>query len=388
MSTLPPTLAPNVEDLTREYRARLAELALSQYRNEEIVEEWLGYVVPGLMPKTATDWRRFCNHLLEWLRLNKVHILTMTRREVNLYVQWLEVGQYEGRRGKTPLKPAVILHHMTTGSLLFRYLRDVRGLMAVDPFADAGKTYKKNHRSELRPDLRAVDENDVGVILQGAQTLDDFTMELGLFKTGARCAEMASARRDMIDWKARIIHATPHRKRTFNKLLFDEEFEHFLRLKLERNDRLWPGNPYIWPSPKIPGGHIDPDTVVVWVTEMVKNSPLGATITDWTDPQQKIKPHTNRRGFTSVLKRRGCPSHVVATLRGDSLLTRSELTPDPTQGIYTKYGKLDGVSELRYWYDKCMPQVGARETWERICPRVVDAASVDDLLRSIGGSRF
>jgi hypothetical protein len=95
-----------------------------------------------------------------------------------------------------------------------------------------------------------------------------------------------------------------------------------------------------------------------------------------------ITPPTNRRGYTSVLKRRGCPSHVVATLRGDSLLTRSELTPDPTQGIYTKYGTLEGKPELRYWYDKTMPQVGAREIWARVMPTRKTAATVAGLIRA------
>lgn len=47
------------------------------------------------------------------------------------------------------------------------------------------------------------------------------------------------------------------------------------------------------------------------------------------------------------MKREGCPPHIVAILRGDSLRSRSELISEPTQGIYTKMGKKGGVDKLR-----------------------------------------
>ncbi|MFA5860782.1 MAG: hypothetical protein WDA16_03715 [Candidatus Thermoplasmatota archaeon] len=42
----------------------------------------------------------------------------------------------------------------------------------------------------------------------------------------------------------------------------------------------------------------------------------------------------------------------------------------------------ESLDELRYWYDKCMPQIGARDAWERVLPATWDAKSIAALIRS------
>lgn len=79
----------------------------------------------------------------------------------------------------------------------------------------------------------------------------------------------------------------------------------------------------------------------------------------------------------------GVPGHVVAVLRGDSLLGNNENTPETTQGYYTKFAKVEGVDEARWWYDRGMPKVGAREAWERVMPSRRNAVSVAGLLRAV-----
>jgi integrase len=206
-------------------------------------------------------------------------------------------------------------------------------------------------------------------------------LALVLVKTGIRREECAGLCMDWINWQERTILLAPHRKRTHRKAYFDEEAEHFLRLKCEKNRKECPGNPYLWPSPEKPGQHVVSDVLAEGFKRMVKNSPLGPTIHDWTDRMQKITLHTGRRAFTSWLKTNGCPPHIVAILRGDSLRSRSELVSETTQGGYTKMGKKGGVDELRYWYDKTMPRIGAREAWESITPSVAQATTVASLLR-------
>lgn len=374
----------SVEELTREYQARIAQAALGQYRNEDLVADWWKHVQGGLVEATRKDWRRLMRRYVEWLGTKRLHVLSVSLGEAREYSAWVEAGNYSDRRSESPPRPAVVLNLVVVVGLFYAYLRDVRGLVLTNPFPDVYRTFKKHHRSELHPDLRALDEKEAGLALEGADTLDDFTMVLTLFKTGVRREEYVQMQEPHINWKKRFIAIAPHPKRTFLKAYFDEELEHFLRLKVQRNHEQYPGNPYLSPSPLKPMQPVDACTVTYTVKKVVRNSPLGKLITDWKDPQQNATAHTWRRSFTSVLKRHGCPSHVVAVLRGDSLLHRSELIPDPTQGFYTKFGKVDGKEELRYWYDKCMPYVGAREIWERLTPRSVDTQSVAELIRATG----
>ena len=57
------------------------------------------------------------------------------------------------------------------------------------------------------------------------------------------------------------------------------------------------------------------------------------------------------------------------------------MIPDPTQGIYTKFGEVEGVDELRYWYDRCTPRLGAVAIWEGLAPDAWNATSIEALIR-------
>lgn len=370
---------PTVEDLTRTFHAKLTEAARRQYPTERLVSDWLAYVKEEHMGDTLRNWRSQSARLVAWLAKNHLHVLSMTRQDAQAWVRTIAEGQYAGAPKGKKIKAGTVLNHAICGTSFFNYLADVRGLVLSNPFREVQKSIKRKNRAELRPDLRAIDADDVATILEAAETLDDFLFELLLFKTGIRLAEAMTIRTEGIDWSARTIHIEAHPKRTQPKAYFDEELEHFLKLKVERNKRDHPGNPWLWPSPTRKGAHLNVKTAGDRIPALVRKSSLAASV---TSRETAITPHTNRRAFTSVLKRAGCPSHVVAALRGDSLLTRGELTPDPTQGIYTKFGSVGGKPELRHWYDKCMPVVGAREIWERVVPSRKTAASVEGLIRA------
>jgi integrase len=371
--------ASSVADLTREYQARLTEAARREFSNAQLAAAYHEYQLNEGQLEDGTV-RTNVRHFIEWLDRHGLHVLSVGREEAQAFVKWLPTGDYPGRRKQTPLKAGAVLAHIRVASGLFNFLVDVRRLAMGNPFADVQRGFKRRHKSELRPDLRAVYENDVAMLLAAAEDLDSFTLELFLFKTGARITEALSVRMDQINWQERTISVDPHPKRTWPKLYFDEETEYFLRLKCEKNKREYPGNPYLWPSRKNRMGHLTDDTARKMLNRLLHASPLGATV---TGQESNITPHTRRRGFTSVLKRNGCPSHIVAVLRGDSLIARSELTPDPTQGIYTKFGKVGGRPELRYWFEKTMPHVGAREIWERAMPTRASAQDVRGLVRAV-----
>lgn len=378
---------PSVEDLTREYHAKIAQAALHQYRNEDLLRDWWDHVEGSLAPTTRKDWRRFSGRLLAWLTKTRGHLLKTGHKEANAFRAWVEEAKYEDKRGTTPPRPAVVLNHICVAGLIFDYLRDIRGLVLVNPFPDVYRVYKKHHRSELHPDLRAFDEDEAAQVLEGADTLEDFTMNLTLAKTGIRREEYVRIQESHIDWRNQLINIQPHPKRTYLQAYFDDELEYFLRLKVEQNHRLYPGNRYLSPSPLKRGAPINACTVTYTVKKVAKNSPVGVLITDWKDPQQNVTAHTWRRTFTSILKRNGCPDHITAVLRGDSLLHESELVKEPTQGYYTKFAKKGGKPELRYWYEKCAPKLRARETWERLTPRAVDAQSMKELARALSAGR-
>ena len=370
---------PTVEELTRSFHAQITEAARREFTNAGLVADWIAYNRDEQTAATIRSWENKAATLLAWCDAKGLHLLSFTRPEAQAFVKWLPTGDYEGRKKEGSLKAGSVLAHAQAASSLFNYLVNVRHVALGNPFREVVKSFKKKNKSELRPDLRAVDEREVAILLESAESLDDFLMELLLFKTGIRREEAITIRMDGIDWKARTFQVQPHPKRTYCTVLFDEETEYFLRLKCQRNHEEHPGNPWLWPSPQEKGGHISESFVRDAVKRLVDASPLAATV---TGPASAITPHTNRRGFTSVMKRRGCPSHVVAILRGDSLLGRGELTPDATQGIYTKMGTVEGKPELRYWFDKCMPNVGAREIWERLMPTRKTTATVAGLIRA------
>lgn len=378
---------PTIEELNREYQARLLEAARAQFTNEELVQDWLDASVEAdCVHHTLKAWRNTSKHLLEYLAKKGLHLLSVDQQEAQRYLKWLPTAQYAGRTKKGELSANTVRLHLLQGSSLFNYLKDVRGLARSNPFFPLIRPFKRRRRTELHPDLRALDEGEVALLLEGCESLDDFLTVLGPFKLGVRREEFATIRMDRIDWQARTIDLDPHPRRTHLKAYFDAELEYFLRLKVERNKRDHPGNPYLWPSPKEPGRHVTAEQFNKWLSRILHNSPLRATV---KDKASRVTMHTARRSFTSVLKRKrptapqGCPSHIVAVLRGDSLLSRNENTPDTTQGIYTKFAKVEGVPELRYWYDRCMPTVGAREVWERAMPTRASARSVAGLIRAV-----
>ncbi|SRR5581483_11263622 len=373
-----PTATPTVEELTRELQVKITEAARREYPNEKLVSDWFAYLDDEGMGGNK-NWKRNARHLLEYVSTRKLHLLSLQRPEAQAFVKWVTTGPYAGRQKKAALKAGTVLSHIICASSLYNYLARVRSLCLGNPFHDLQKSFKKNHRAELRPDYRAVDEHDVAILLEAAEDLDSFLLELLLFKTGVRLGEAITIRVDKINWRERIITLEAHPKRTYLKVYFDEELEYFLKLKCERNAKTHPGNPWLWPGQK-KGSHIKMQTAQHKIQCLVQASSLAESI---TSRESNVTGHTNRRGFTSVLKRRGCPSHIVAVLRGDSLLTRSELTPDPTQGIYTKLGTLEGKPEARYWYDRCMPVVGAREIWNRLMPTRKGAQTVAGLIRTV-----
>ena len=221
--------------------------------------------------------------------------------------------------------------------------------------------------------------------MEGAESVEDFLTVLLPFKAGARREEIAGVRMDAIDWHARTIALQPLPKRTFLKRYYDEELEHFLRLKCERNRRDHPGNPYLFPSPKGESKHVDAATLAKWLKRTLHKSPLSATV---KDKESDVTMHRGRRSFTSVLKHArpsapsGVPAHIVAVLRGDTLTSKSENVQETTQGIYTRTGKVQGVDEMRWWYDRGMPKVGAREAGERAMPTRKTAVDVAGLIRA------
>ena len=376
---------PSIEELNRDYQEKLAVAAARQFRNEDLVATWLRDIEPEVVPATIYSWGKCSTHLLEYLTKYKKHLLSLDRLDAQRYAKWVEHGPYKGRQKKTALRAGSVLQHILAGSSRFNYLRDMRGLTLVNPFFPLIRSFKRKRRAELRPDLRALDEHEVGQVLEGAESLDEFLLVLLLFKTGIRREEAAGIRMNQINWKERTISLDPHPRRTHLKAYFDEELEHFLRLKCERNARDFPKNPYLWPSPQGEGNHIYANHFSISMKRVVRRGPLASTV---TGRESEVTPHTYRRSFTSVLKRKrpqapsGCPSHIVAVLRGDSLLSRNELTPDPTQGYYTKFGKIEGIPEVRWWYDRCMPSVAAREIWERSMPTRKSAQSVAGLMRA------
>src|SRR5581483_1276858 len=372
--------AASIEDLTRQYQAELSRLARQQFTNAALRQDWLDYTIPRLAEQSRQAWKTSSARLIEWADGAGIHVLNVQRKDAAAFIAWVLKGEYEGRRGEGPLSAPHALNIISGASLFYDYLKDVRGLLHANPFASLIAAFKKDHREELKSELRGLDPEEGYQILLGAEGLDDFLLGLLLVKTGVRRTECATIRMERIDWQERSITLESHRKRTHNKVLFDEETEYFLRLKCEKNKRLFPGNPYLWADKG--GKHVPTETLALWWRRMIQNSSVGRAIKNWKDPMQKITLHTGRRAFTSWLKSNGCPSHVVARLRGDSLRSRSELVADPTQGIYTKFGKKGGVDELRYWYDKCMPKLGAREAWDELTPSVATASSVAALFRA------
>jgi len=375
-----------IEELNREYQAKLAEAARRQYTSRQLVDDWLKVAEVECVSDTLKAWRKTSKHLVEYCERQKLHLLSIDRTEAQRYVSWLPTADYEGRTKKGALKATSVLLHILQGSSLFNYLRDVRGLATQNPFFPLIRVFKRKNRAALHPDLRALDEGEVAQLLLGCESLDDFLTVLGPFKLGVRREEFAGIRMDRIDWQSRTIELDPHPRRTYLRAYFDEELEFFLRLKVERNKRDHPGNPYLMPSPQGKNRHITANQLGKWIKRIVANSPLAKTV---KNRETEITMHTARRSFTSCLKRKrptapsGCPSHIVAVLRGDSLLSRNENTPDTTQGHYTKFGKVEGIPEVRYWYDRCMPVVGAREIWERAMPSRATAQTVAGLLRAV-----
>jgi len=316
-----------------------------------------------------------------------LHALSITKKEALEYAKWLAEGSYSGRRRDAVergerLNPSSIRNHLKYAALFYDYLRDVRGLATTNPFRVANRTFTKQHRAHMHPDLRALDEVEVASILERAETLDDFTSVLALFKTGVRRDELVHMREERIDWEARTILLDAHPKRTFLKVYFDDELAWALRLQVDQNHRLHPGNPYLWPSRRDDHQPIRAEQLNTRVRTMAQASSAFQSVKDWRRGKDRVTAHTFRRAFTSILKTNGCPSHVVARLRGDSLTARSELILDPTQGIYTKFGKKGGVDELRHWYDKTMPTVGAREIWSRLAPEPLHTRDIAALIRS------
>ncbi|MFA5860785.1 MAG: site-specific integrase [Candidatus Thermoplasmatota archaeon] len=382
---------PTPEELAREYETRLAQSARAHYTNQQLLDDWMEYMRPMIAPSSVKTWMSRSRILAQWLDARAYHILSATRKEALDYRGWLHEGKYARRSANAkPLQATTLHKSLSHASLFCNYLRDARGIMRLNPFTDVVKAFVKQHKSELQPELRGLSEDDARAILEGAEGLDDFALFLFLLKTGVRRDEAARVRVDQIDWQAHTVNLEAHAKRSYNKAYFDDEAAYFLKLKVERNKKLFPGNPYLWPSPRCKGKGMLPEALNTQVKDMVKRSPLAKTIKDWSSGKEKVTAHTSRRAFTSWLKKArasaplGCPSHIVATLRGDSLRSRSELVPDPTQGIYTKLGTVDGIDELRYWYDKCMPQLGARDAWERVLPATWDAKSIAALIRSAG----
>jgi integrase len=375
---------PSVEDLTREYRAKLTEAARASYTNDDLIGAWLKACDAEMVEETIGGLRNRSKHLLAYLQEKGLHLLDLDRESTQRYAKWLKTANYEGRR-KKDLRAHTVLTHIKAGSSLFTWLVNERGLAVTNPFYATGKTFKRKHRAELTSKLRALDENETGTLLEGAESVEDFLVVLIPFKTGARREEIAGIRMAAIDWNARTIALEPHPKRTFLKLYFDEELEYFLRLKCERNRRDNAGNPYLFPSPRGIGRHVDAATLATWLKRVLRKSPLQATV---TDKDSDVTMHTGRRSFTSVLKRArpsapsGVPAHIVAILRGDSLTSRNENVQDPTQGIYTRTGKVEGIDEVRWWYDRGMPKVGAREQWARVMPTTKTAVSVAGLIRA------
>lgn len=375
-----------IEELNREYHARITEAARATFTNAQLVEAWLDHQAGSITESGRECWQTCSAHLVEYLAGRDLHVLSMNDVDAQAFAKWVETAPYAGRKKKGPLKAGSVLNHILAGSSLFGYLVS-RRLALSNPFFPLIRSFKKKRRNDLRPDLRALDEAEVPLLLEACEGLDDFTLTLLLFKTGVRREEAVSIEMSEIEWDQRLIHIKPHPRRTFLKALFDEELGHFLKLLCERNRKLHPGNPWLFPSRQRKGWHVNPSYVNARFKRIVGRSRLAPTI---KNKATDITTHTFRRSFTSVLKRRretapsGCPSHIVAVLRGDSLRSRSELTPDATQGIYTKLGTVEGEPELRFWYDRCMPQVGARKAWENLAPNREIAATVAALIRAMG----
>ncbi|HEX2021401.1 MAG TPA: hypothetical protein VHH36_01705, partial [Candidatus Thermoplasmatota archaeon] len=294
----------SIEELNREYRARLAEAAKATYRNEDLLADWINAAKNEIMRTSLQGWRQCSGHLLEYLQQTGLHVLSITRTEAQAFIKWVETAPYKGRKKVGPLRAGSVLQHVLVGSSLFNYLRDVRGLVTTNPFFPLIKTFKKKRRSELRPKLRALFANEVPLALEGAETLDDYLLVLTPIKTGVRREEYATLRMDKINWKERSFEVEPHPRRTHLTAYFDEELEFFLKLKCQRNERDYPGNPYLNPSPQGEGKHVNCSTLNRAFRTIIDTSPLKATI---TSRETNLTLHSERRGFTSELKSRGCP---------------------------------------------------------------------------------
>lgn len=375
---------PSLDDLAREYRAQLTAAARAAYTNEDLIAMWYKAREAEVCAETLRGLRSKSKHLRAFLAEKGLHVLDVDREQANRYVQWLKTAKYPGRKVGT-LSPRSTVAHLKAASSVYEWLSHERGLTLNNPFSTAVRLYKRKHRAELRSQLRALDENETALQLEGAETLDDFLVVLLPFKTLARADECAGILMERINWQERTILLDPHPKRTHLKLYFDEELEFFLRLKCERNRRDYPGNPYLWPSPRRAGGHLGAANLLKQLKAVTNRSPLAPTM---KDKNSNITMHTARRSGTSVLKRRrptapsGVPSHIVAVLRGDTLEARSENVEDPTQGIYTRLGKVEGVDEVRWWYDRGMPSVGALAIWHKRFPTLGTAVDVAGLINA------
>jgi integrase len=382
------SVLPTPEDLAREYETKLHASARAHYTNDQLLGDYFEHMLPMLAPSSVETWRNRNAVFQRWLTARGLHVLSLTSKEAHDYKAWVTAGNGGKRRA---LCATSVHRNLSHASLVCKYLRDERGLTRVNPFASVTRAYFKQHKAEMRPDLRALTEEEAQAMLEAAECLDDFVLLLFLAKTGLRRDEAASVRMETIDWEARTVLLDAHSKRSFRTAYFDEELAHFLRLKVTRNQKAFPGNPFLWPSPR-KGAHLSGLTINRRVKLLARKSRFARSVKDWKSGREKVTAHTTRRAFTSWLKRarstapQGCPSHVVATLRGDSIRARSELIPDPTQGIYTKFGQVDGKDELRYWYDKCMPMLGARAIWEEKMPATWNAKSVQALIRGVGST--
>lgn len=191
---------PTPEDVTREYQAKLAAAVRARYTNADLMEAWMEYQRPALAERTRSSWETFAKHGLEWLTKKKHHALSVTRNEALGFVSWLEAGEYEGRRNDAgKLAASTILNHLTFLDLMYDYLRDVRGLLTVNPFAGVVKVFIKQHKSELRPELRGMDEQETAIMLEGAEKLDELLTGVFLFKSGVRREEFVKIRTDRIN---------------------------------------------------------------------------------------------------------------------------------------------------------------------------------------------
>ena len=287
--------------------------------------------IRGYTKSTLDGYRRILNRFAAYLQGD---IVKVGIEEFKRYLQYMTQERDLSKRS--------IRHYFDTLGSFYDYL-EFDEIIDRSPYPRFRRTYlsnyKKNEDGGIKRQIISVEQ--MSDLVSSIFDPRDKAIVTLFAKTGIRLGELIAIDMKDIDWDRRIIHVKENGKRSYNKVLFDDEAERVLKRWIRARENIKTDGDALFVN--YSNNHrIHQSTVMKITTKYARRLGIHK---DGGRLDEKFTCHCCRHWYTTHLRKGGMPRDHIKKLRGDSMKETIDI-----------YNHIED-DDLKESYEQCMPKL-------------------------------